>query len=344
MTGDGIEALGGVAEGTAIGHAVERDHGALVRGGAGHFEETACLNCSATIEGNYCRHCGQAAHLHRTMGAFLHDLLHGVLHLDGKTWRTLPLLAFRPGRLTRAYIDGKRASYVSPMALFLFAIFAMFAVFSFTAPNAPISGPASFDQAIEKAQENRDMVAAELAALDSDDPDRARLEAKVATLDDDIAALRALTLDAPDELVGAPRLAPLLRKWRDNPSLMIYKLQSTGYKFSWLLIPLSLPFVWLLFAWRRRYGLYDHAVFVTYSIAFMSLLFLAASLLGFAGISGGLIATALILIVPLHIFSQLRGTYGLSRFGAAWRTVAVLIIAFIVALLFLAILVGMGGL
>ncbi len=33
---------------------------------------------------------------------------------------------------------------------------------------------------------------------------------------------------------------------------MIYKLQANGYKFSWLLIPLSLPFVWLTFVWKRR--------------------------------------------------------------------------------------------
>src|SRR5205085_2215779 len=53
----------------------------------------------------------------------------------------------------------------------------------------------------------------------------------------------------------------MIDKWTANPGLMAYKLQSNTYKFSWLLIPLSVPFVWLLFAWRRRYGPYDHAVF-----------------------------------------------------------------------------------
>jgi hypothetical protein len=27
---------------------------------------------------------------------FFHDLVHGVFHFEGKTWRTLPLLALRP--------------------------------------------------------------------------------------------------------------------------------------------------------------------------------------------------------------------------------------------------------
>ena len=54
--------------------------------------------------------------------------LHGVLHFEGKIWRTLPLLAWKPGELTRRYIDGERARFVSPIALFLFSVFLMFAV------------------------------------------------------------------------------------------------------------------------------------------------------------------------------------------------------------------------
>src|SRR5205085_11306207 len=63
-----------------------------------------------------------------------------------------------------------------------------------------------------------------------------------------------------------------IRKAGENPSLMLYKLQSNGYKFSCALIPLSMPFLWLLLLHRRRYRTYkayDHLVFVTYSIAFM---------------------------------------------------------------------------
>ena len=60
--------------------------------------------------------------------AFFHDFLHGVLHFEGKIWRTLPLLAWKPGELTRRYIDGQRARFVSPIALFLFCVFLMFAV------------------------------------------------------------------------------------------------------------------------------------------------------------------------------------------------------------------------
>ena len=57
-----------------------------------------------------------------------------------------------------------------------------------------------------------------------------------------------------------------------NPDLLFYKLKTNAYKFSWALIPISVPFVWLLFAWSRRFKLYDHTVFVTYSLCFMMIL------------------------------------------------------------------------
>src|SRR5439155_7755576 len=59
----------------------------------------------------------QAAHLHRSLWHLGEELLHGLLHFDAKGWRTLPLLIGRPGLLTRRYIDGQRARYVSPLAL-----------------------------------------------------------------------------------------------------------------------------------------------------------------------------------------------------------------------------------
>ena len=92
----------------------------------------SCLNCGTPLSGAYCAHCGQAAHVHRSLHSLGHDILHGVFHFEGKFWSTLPQLFFFPGRLTRRYIDGERAKFVSPMALFLFTVFSMFAVFSVT--------------------------------------------------------------------------------------------------------------------------------------------------------------------------------------------------------------------
>ncbi len=121
----GIEGVGEAVTGGMIARAVEPQAGERVREGA-----TACLNCGAGLDGPYCRQCGQKAHVHRSIGAIAHDIVHGVLHLDGKFWRTLPLLAWRPGELTRRYTHGERAKFVSPMAMFLFSVFLMFATLS----------------------------------------------------------------------------------------------------------------------------------------------------------------------------------------------------------------------
>ena len=144
-----IEAIGDIAAGTLVGRAIEP-----ATGSDGHTHEGSCLNCGAKLEGEFCHQCGQRAHVHRTLGAFFHDLLHGVLHFEGKIWRTLPLLAWKPGELTRSYIEGKRASFVSPLALFLFSVFLMFAIVSAIGGINPNLG-----------NSNRDIAAAETSTL-----------------------------------------------------------------------------------------------------------------------------------------------------------------------------------
>ena len=74
------------------------------------------------------------------------------------------------------------------------------------------------------------------------------------------------------------------RRRPENPELLLYKLKTNAYKFSWMLIPLSVPFLWLLFPFSRRFRLYDHTVFVTYSLCFMTLLVVTAVLIGLAGL------------------------------------------------------------
>ena len=109
-----------------------------------------------------------------------------------------------------------------------------------------------------------------------------------------------------------------LERIETNREFIAYRLKGNAYKFSWLLILISTPLVWLLFAWKRDYGLYDHAVFVTYSIAFMSLLF-CAYMIGSAIGAGGIIIPLLMLYALWHMYVQMRDAYQLSRTGALLR-------------------------
>ncbi len=77
----------------------------------------------------------------------------------------------------------------------------------------------------------------------------------------------------------------------------------------------------LLFLWRRGFTLYDHGVFVLYSLTAMSILTMVVAVLGPLWSGFAILgALAFLIGVPVHMFAQLRGAYSLSWFSAAWRT------------------------
>ena len=343
---------------------------------------TNCLNCGSALTGAYCSRCGQPAHLHRSLLHLSEEFVHGVLHFDAKGVRTIPLLLFRPGLLTRCYIDGQRTRYVSPMALFLFCIFLAYFVFSLISEEhgslvnvkfeTPAAAKAEVQQAVAEAQDEVDKAKADLEAARRSGAGvpaaeraltTATLGLRLASLSSE-AADAALTaqanaakpggpaqtsVDAGDavkaQIAAAAQAIPDVPGWKgrvrkslSNPDLLFYKLKSTAYKYSFMLIPISLPFLWLMFAWRRGVTMYDHAIFSLYSLSFMSLLFTLIALASAVGLSA-VAAPAVMLVPPAHMFVQLRGTYALTIFAALWRTVALLAICGTAFVLFLGFIV-----
>ena len=344
----GGEIVGDIAQGALTARAFEPAHGEAPADG--HTHEAACLNCGAALVGTHCHSCGQAAHVHKTLGAFFHDILHGVFHFEGKIWRTLPLLAWRPGQLTREYIDGRRASYVSPIALFLFSVFLMFATIHALAPGGSGGFNPSIASGVAGARTDLAELEAQRGKIVAAGKDASSVDRKIVSAKEDLAALEKLrregatvvptTVGENNWKSSIPALDELLGKARANPDLVLYKLQSSAYKYSWLLIPLSVPFVWLLFPFSRRFGLYDHTVFVTYSLCFMTLLVVALSAAGWLGLP--LVGVAAVFVPPWHLYRQLKGTYALSRLGALWRTSVLLIVCTITLILFAMAVVGLG--
>ncbi len=362
--GEGFEAVGEMMTGGMTARAVEPPSGEG-HAGEGHAHG-ACLNCTTPLIGEYCHACGQHGHVHRTLTAWWHDLAHGVLHLDGKIWRTLPLLAWRPGDLTRRYVDGERAKFVSPMAIFLFSVFTMFAVFSLVGgPTTSRSNAREASVGAESANAAGEMIE-ELKELQDQRAEAVREGRPTAEIDRDIRTQRSAirvangiaaatgaepdarmtsqdgAVDMSTDMTGLPPwLQKPVGKIRHNPELIAYKLQNNAYKFSWALIPISVPFVWMLFMFRRRYRMYDHTVFVTYSLAFMTLLTVAASLVRAITDQEAWGVFALMLIPPFHMYRQLKGAYRLSRFSALWRTFLLVTFAIVAGSLFFGMLVGM---
>jgi hypothetical protein len=348
---------GDIATGALLGRAVEP--GAGERSGEG--AHGVCLNCGTALIGEFCHACGQNGHVHKTLMSIGHDLLHGVFHFEGKVWRTLPMLVAHPGKLTRRYIDGERARFVSPLALFLFFVFLMFATISSLGggsgvnfdetPRSREERIASIDGQIAKTQAELTKAQAVVtkAGPDADDAtgDIVGLKATLQGLNmarNTIATSKdghtRTTLS--DAKTGWARLDHGIAKANANPELALYKLQSSAYKYSWALIPISVPFVALLFLWRRKFKLYDHAIFVTYSLSFMMLLVTAVTLSAMIGVPGWIIGCLIAFVPPVHIFAQLRGTYGLRWFSALWRTILLGLFAAITLTLFAMLLLGLG--
>lgn len=414
-----IEPAADIATGAVIANAIDP-----VSGAAGASSASTCLNCSAQVDGQFCRNCGQKAKIHRTLSAFWHDLIHGVFHFDGKIWRTLPMLVWHPGILTRRYVHGERAKFVSPLALFLFCVFITYASVNSLFPKSfggGIETPASIAKSLadDKAEAEKDLQelraasnevkaagenTAEIdaaiklqtatiarienerrAAIDKQqttkaniDKDRKEMQAKITRLEREIATAKKSsqpTDDLEGELIGTRTGIKMLnngavliekgsnasrkdfdvsnifgiesfnqtaKQALDNPQLVMYKVQSSAYKYAWLLIIMSTPFLWMIFAWRRQYMVFDHAVFVTYSLCFMLLLTTFGS---FAlRFENWLPLTAMFLMLTpmFHMYRQLKEAYVLTRFSALWRTVILSAIAMTVLSLFVMIIVTLG--
>jgi hypothetical protein len=425
--------------------------------GKRHVVHGDCLNCGTKLEGEYCHACGQLGHVHRSVLHVIEEVFYGITHFDSRTWRSLPMLAFRPGTLTRNYVMGQRARYVAPFAMFLFSIFAMFLVFAFSggpnlvtkeevskaervqnarelvqerqsdledarsevadaekeladlraatdtepgeigaatgqlggargqlasaqrrlseanaalataiaapeqappATKAKASGPAAsitFDSSQEKAkvlsalseaqakakQEGNGVAASVIdatakiadegavaqpkkagssATLPKEPNTKSDVEINFGEDDEDIMTMLKDSMRRGEFIVTPwPELNKKINHKTENPDLFVYKLQNTAYKFSFLLVPLSLPFIWIMLFWKKNVKMFDHAVFSLYSLSFVSFLFMMVSL-GAHWLPLGQVFGLAALIMPIHIFFQFKGAYQLKWFSAFWRT------------------------
>ena len=83
----------------------------------------ACLNCGCSFgdpRPRYCPSCGQETNVKPpTLIEFAQQFGGSYIAAEGALWRTLKLLLFRPGQLTREYLAGRRRRYVLPLRLYL---------------------------------------------------------------------------------------------------------------------------------------------------------------------------------------------------------------------------------
>jgi Protein of unknown function (DUF3667) len=93
-------------------------------------KERVCLNCNARVFGPYCHVCGQhnIEPKETAIGLIVH-FFNDITHFEGKFITSLRYLLFRPGFLTKEYERGRRASYMNPVRMYVFASAFFFILF-----------------------------------------------------------------------------------------------------------------------------------------------------------------------------------------------------------------------
>lgn len=85
-----------------------------------HIKSLNCRNCNTPAPGKFCPQCGQDTAPHPPSALeFIHEFASHYIAFEGKLWRTLGLLFFKPGQLTKEYLVGRKQRYVLPLRLYL---------------------------------------------------------------------------------------------------------------------------------------------------------------------------------------------------------------------------------
>jgi len=82
-----------------------------------------CKSCDTPLQGKFCHACGEKLITaeDKSVKRWLGELFSSIWMLDGKLFKTLKYLIFRPAQLASDYVAGKRKPYVRPLNIFLIA-------------------------------------------------------------------------------------------------------------------------------------------------------------------------------------------------------------------------------
>jgi len=259
-----------------------------------------CLNCGTELKGPFCYYCGQPdRNFMRFFPALLRDLMEDLFDLDSRFMRTLKPLLFKPGRLTRDFMSGRRFRYTPPMRLYIFSSIAFFLLAALLSSNAisingdDESGDSVIQITTESEQEQLEKLGDALKTLPLDPSKQAEIDQVIADKDglgDDETWFESKDIsfnDEPwdretnpvdfpwlpgwlndrinDEVEGSPEKA---KQINENPNLIVDKVFDILPATMFILLPVvALIFkFWYLFA--KRYYV-EHLIFSLHNHSFI---------------------------------------------------------------------------
>lgn len=116
------------------------------------YRSSKCLNCyhPLDISDEYCPNCGQLNSTKKlAFNDFFNEFFAGIFAYDSRFYRTLGVLLFKPGKISKDYIEGKRVRYANPYRFYLSASIIFFLLWSTThqiEPPVEINREASIEQ------------------------------------------------------------------------------------------------------------------------------------------------------------------------------------------------------
>ena len=294
-------------------------------------EPRRCLNCGSPVAGNHCAQCGQAGDVHvLSMREVAGDITHSLLHLDSRVWRTLRLLALRPGELTREFIAGRHQLYLPPFRLYL-AVSILFFALSALLPDT---------QFIRKDAQGNTVVAP--VAIDVPEDLRKELEAEGV----DPAAIDKIAKDSRGceiNLSSAPRFDELEavfaraceRMRADGGARFAERFATTAPRLMFIFLPL-IAAVALLFYWRPRRLYAEHLVLFLHNHAFTFLLLGLTQILSavanlrvpLIGVLN-LVSFLMYLYLAYYVYRSMRVVYADGRFKTTLKFLALVTVYFL---------------
>lgn len=286
---------------------------------------THCLNCREPLTGRYCSKCGQDSQEH--MDSVWHLFKHffeDITHYDGKLWNTVRPLLTRPGFLTQQFLQGKRASYLNPVRMFIFFNFVFFLLI-IELPGSGSQSGKGHPTVISTGAIAQDSVKQQLHDADSIMNQELNLDKMVTIRSSDNytsfsqydSAQQALPPDKRDGRFNrliAEKWIPFSQLLKRDPNAVEERANEiflhNSAKLTFVFIIICSCLLYLLY-FRKHANMVDHALFSVHLGC--TFLLLSVGMLLFRYIPhAGYIALALFLYGNYYFFRALRVVYGQS--------------------------------
>jgi hypothetical protein len=329
------------------------------------YRNTECLNCyhPLDISDEFCPNCGQLNSTKKlAFNDFFNEFFAGIFAYDSRFYRTLGALLFKPGKISKDYIHGKRVRYANPYRFYLSASILFFLLWSTT---HEIEAPVNFN--LEGSEAEQREVDSILTAQGVENPPlQAFLPANHTIATPEYIAEK--DLDTMSFLNGRVKQGQVFSDHYEatgmsNPAVALDSLNYSNTRFNqwfykktvdlkrfssdsnlfwnyfysklpfiiFFYLPVFALFIWLLYL-RRPFTYMEHLIFTFHNQTTWFVLFGIA--VGINSIFNSSFATwTAVLIFVFYLYKAFRRFYGQGRVKTLIKFIIINIIFFILALI-----------